>query len=135
VFMAARPTWERVAGCDVLLPAGTKTPKAVVHFAGGLGAGAAPKTLYSTFLERVVERGDVAVIATPVGAGFDHDAIAREVAELNGSVLVALLARWGMSWIPVVCSQDRVAFCSRHSSRLHARWTNYVSAVSNFHRY
>lgn len=100
--MSARPVWELVAGCDVLLPAGVAVPKAVVHFAGGLGAGAAPRTLYSTFLERVVERGDVAVVATPMGGGFDHDRIATEAATLSATVLDSLKTRWGMSWIPVV---------------------------------
>lgn len=86
----------------MLLPLGVATPRAVVHFAGGLGAGAAPKSLYGTFLERVVERGEVAVVATPVGSGFDHDRLAMEVATLSSKVLDALKTRWGVSWIPVV---------------------------------
>lgn len=120
--MSTRPVWERVAGCDVLLPLGVATPRAVVHFAGGLGAGAAPKNLYGTFLERVVERGDVAVVATPVGSGFDHDRLATEVATLSSKVLDALKTRWGVSWLPVVSfclpQSGRQTTCQRLSRRI-----------------
>lgn len=102
ILMSARPVWERVAGCDVLIPLGVATPRAVIHFAGGLGAGAAPRALYGTFLEGVVERGEVAVVATPVGSGFDHDRLATEVATMSSTVLDVLKSRWGVAWIPVV---------------------------------
>lgn len=104
LLMVARPVWEVVQGCDVVLPAetGSGPPKALVHFIGGLGAGAAPKRLYAAFLERLAERGQVAVVATPVGTGFDHDILSRRAAELSSDVIRVLQNRWNTPWIPVV---------------------------------
>lgn len=91
---SAAPTWERVRNCDVVVPSSSTPPRAIVHFAGGLGAGAAPATLYRAFLERLASRGNVVVFATPVGATFDHDQIALGVARQSADVSSALAERF-----------------------------------------
>lgn len=64
--------WEKVDDAYVLRPRnGTKATK-LVHFTGGAFVGASPQLTYGYFLEQLVERGDVLVIATPVMIGLDH---------------------------------------------------------------
>lgn len=91
--------WETLNGCDVVLPADVQ-PKAIVRFTGGLGAGIAPRALYGLFLEEIVRRGDVAIIAVPVFASFNHEALAKKCARQLGEATQELLSRWNLSWIP-----------------------------------
>jgi Protein of unknown function (DUF1350) len=100
--------WESLAGCDIVLPSlpsVSARPRAVVHFVGGLGAGAAPRALYGSFLEELARRGNVAVVATPVRAGFDHTRLASAIAAQSADAISILRARWqlptGPSFIPV----------------------------------
>lgn len=69
--------WTEVEGAWVLKPRNS-TPRAIVHFVGGIFVGAAPQLTYRFFLERLSEKG-MYVIATPYASGFDHFLIADEV--------------------------------------------------------
>ncbi|CAL9184151.1 unnamed protein product [Musa hybrid cultivar] len=69
--------WSEIEGAWVLKPK-SRTPKAVVHFVGGIFVGAAPQLTYRLFLERLSTRGAL-VVATPFASGFDHFLIADEV--------------------------------------------------------
>ncbi|WOL02518.1 hypothetical protein Cni_G11237 [Canna indica] len=69
--------WSEIEGAWVLRPK-TESPKAVVHFVGGIFVGAAPQLTYRLFLERLSKKG-ILVIATPYASGFDHFLIADEV--------------------------------------------------------
>ncbi|KAL8113991.1 hypothetical protein AgCh_021050 [Apium graveolens] len=69
--------WNEVEGAWILKPRNS-TPRAIVHFVGGIFVGAAPQLTYRLFLERLSEKG-LYVIATPYASGFDHFLIADEV--------------------------------------------------------
>lgn len=69
--------WQEIEGAWVIRPK-MGTPRAVVHFTGGVFVGAAPQLTYRLFLERLAERGFI-IIATPFASGFDHFRIADEV--------------------------------------------------------
>lgn len=69
--------WTQVEGAWVLKPRNSK-PRSVVHFIGGIFVGAAPQLTYRMFLERLSEKGDILVIATPYASGFDYFNIADE---------------------------------------------------------
>ncbi|KAL1828660.1 hypothetical protein ACET3Z_007072 [Daucus carota] len=69
--------WTEVEGAWTLKPRNS-TPRAIVHFVGGIFVGAAPQLTYRLFLEKLSEKG-IFVIATPYASGFDHFLIADEV--------------------------------------------------------
>lgn len=120
----ADPVWEKIGGCDVVLPsaeAAIKAPPAVVHFAGGFGAGIAPRALYGPLLEEIAARGGVAIVATPVGASFDHLRVAKEVAVSSYETIESLRTRWQLPWIPVV-SQNLTSFRFRFSRICQQSW-------------
>lgn len=93
-------TWETIDGCEVLVPPGTEPPAAIVRFTGGFFAGAAPRNLYGAFLEEICHRGNVAIIAAPVGASMNHKALAGLVAKMLGDATKTLSARWNVAWLP-----------------------------------
>ena len=64
--------WEKVDDAYALRPRNGRTPTKIVHFTGGAFVGASPQLTYGYFLEQLVERGGVLVIATPVMIGLDH---------------------------------------------------------------
>ena len=70
--------WTRVDDAWALAPRAGVEAKAVVHFCGGAFVGASPQVTYGEFCERLVERGEVVVIATPVQLGLDHLRVADE---------------------------------------------------------
>ena len=70
--------WTRVDDAWALAPRAGVEAKAVVHFCGGAFVGASPQVTYGEFCERLVERGEVVVIATPVQLGLDHVRVADE---------------------------------------------------------
>ena len=63
--------------------------KGIVHFVGGAFAGAAPVSLYSEFLEYIVEDG-FNVIVTPYQVTFRHDSCARNLDSLFSDALDTL---------------------------------------------
>ena len=70
--------WERICGCDVLLP--EEDPLAIVHFVGGAFAGAAPQQAYGPFLEALGSHG-IVIAATPCTqlGGLSHWIASQEV--------------------------------------------------------
>lgn len=88
----ARAVWEEAAGCHVVRPAGT--PRAVVHFLGGVFASPSPQVLYRAFLERLAARGYL-VVATPYASRFDYLQVADEVLSAYEAALPAALAPYG----------------------------------------
>lgn len=92
-------TWETINGCDVVIPT-FQRPNAVIRFTGGLGAGAAPRTLYGTFLEQICRRGNVAIVTTPVGITFNHEELTLAAVERVGEATRQLVARWDVPWTP-----------------------------------
>ena len=71
--------WRLVEESWVLSPSDGVPSRAVVHFIGGAFVGASPQLTYRLFLEALVSRGDVTVVATPYAIGFEHLRIADEV--------------------------------------------------------
>jgi hypothetical protein len=71
--------WRLVEESWVLSPRDGVPSRAVVHFIGGAFVGASPQLTYRLFLEALVSRGDVTVVATPYAIGFEHLRIADEV--------------------------------------------------------
>ena len=71
--------WRMVEDSWVLSPRDGVPSRAVVHFIGGAFVGASPQLTYRLFLEALVSRGDVTVVATPYAIGFEHLRIADEV--------------------------------------------------------
>lgn len=109
------PIWEQIGGCDVVLPnadAATNAPAAVVHFAGGFGAGIAPRAMYAPLLEEIASLASVVIVATPVGTSFDHMRVAKEVAVKSNEAIEVLRMRWQVPWVPVVSLFDIASLSS-----------------------
>ena len=70
--------WREVEGTWVLAPPAGVKPRALVHFIGGAFVGASPQLTYRLFLEALVTKGDVVIVATPFAIGFEHLRIADE---------------------------------------------------------
>eukprot|EP00960_Hanusia_phi_P077457 768695-Hanusia_phi.AAC.12 len=95
--------WMKLAGCDVCLPKDLRKPidgvrfAGIVHFIGGVFVGAAPKQAYSTFVEEMVSRARVVVIATPCAGltGMDHYKAAFEAAYKFAGATKALQGELG----------------------------------------
>ena len=95
--------WINVGGSDVCLPRDTKKPlsgprfNGVVHFIGGVFVGTVPKLAYGPFIERLVRKGRLVVVATPVQAltGMDHYKAAYEAAFRFTSACTALKGELG----------------------------------------
>lgn len=81
------PAWQRVAGCDVLLPPRGEKPRALLHFVGGAVAGAVPQVMYHNLLERLAEEASAAIVATPYQTTFD---LAEATAQTAASFSAAL---------------------------------------------
>ncbi len=62
----------------MLPPKSGVKPRALVHFIGGAFVGASPQLTYRLFLEALVDKGDVLIVATPFAIGFEHLRIADE---------------------------------------------------------
>jgi len=93
--------WEESESSWVLFPEGP--PRGVVHFCGGAFVGACPQLTYRLFLETLVERTGVVVVATPYSLSFDHLRVADAVqfafdrtCRALGPRLPAELPVWGL---------------------------------------
>ena len=82
--MALNP-WEEVHGCQVLRPAGT--PRALLHFVGGVFVSPAPQVAYRYMLESLADAGYL-VVATPFKVDFDYR---KPAAEVHGKFTAAQL--------------------------------------------
>jgi len=72
----------------LLEPASGAAPSCVIFFLGGAVLGQFPHIAYSTFLKRVAERTNAAVVAIPYEVGLDHFSIAqRAVSRMKGAVV------------------------------------------------
>lgn len=72
----------------LLEPASGGAPSCVIFFLGGAVLGLFPHIAYSTFLKRVAERTNAAVVAIPYEVGLDHFSIAqRAVSRMKGAVV------------------------------------------------
>lgn len=89
--------WERIEGCDVLLPPDSLAVRGVVHFVGGALVGVIPRQAYGALLEALAAAG-YAVIATPDPQllGFDHGAAARSVCARYADASAAIRQRYGV---------------------------------------
>jgi hypothetical protein len=90
--------WERLEGCDVLLPPDEVEVRGIVHFVGGALVGVVPRQAYGPFLEGLAAAG-YAVIATPDPQllGLDHGAAARSVAERYADAARSIYERYSIS--------------------------------------
>lgn len=89
--------WERIEGCDVLLPPDALAVRGVVHFVGGALVGVIPRQAYGPLLEALAAAG-YAVIATPDPQllGFDHGAAARSVCVRYADAADAIRQRYAV---------------------------------------
>lgn len=89
--------WERIEGCDVLLPPDAVDVRGVVHFVGGALVGVVPRQAYGPLLESLAATG-YAIIATPDPQllGFDHGAAARAVCERYADAAFAIRQRYAV---------------------------------------
>ena len=72
----------------LLEPASGAAPSCVIFFLGGAVLGQFPHISYSTFLKRVAERTNAAVVAIPYEVGLDHFGIAqRAVSRMKSAVV------------------------------------------------
>jgi hypothetical protein len=72
----------------LLEPASGAAPSCVIFFLGGAVLGQFPHISYSTFLKRVAERTNAAVVAIPYEVGLDHFSIAQKaVSRMKGAVV------------------------------------------------
>jgi hypothetical protein len=72
----------------LLEPASGAAPSCVIFFLGGAVLGQFPHISYSTFLQRVAERTNSAVVAIPYEVGLDHFGIAqRAVSRMKGALV------------------------------------------------
>ena len=69
--------WEEIEGSWVLAPRANPVRR-VVHFIGGAFVGASPQLSYRLFLEKLCDRGDVLIVATPYALMFDQLRCAEE---------------------------------------------------------
>lgn len=86
--------WERICDCDVVSCLDAD-PEAILFFVGSVGGAAAPRTMYSLFLEQIAKRGRVAIVAARMGEMDDISHSALYVAERCASAMEELRKRWG----------------------------------------
>ena len=72
----------------LLEPASGAAPSCVIFFLGGAVLGQFPHIAYSTFLKRVAERTNAAVVAIPYEVGLDHFGIAQKAVSRMKSAVV-----------------------------------------------
>eukprot|EP00574_Skeletonema_japonicum_P006716 CAMPEP_0201716306 /NCGR_PEP_ID=MMETSP0593-20130828/2324_1 /ASSEMBLY_ACC=CAM_ASM_000672 /TAXON_ID=267983 /ORGANISM="Skeletonema japonicum, Strain CCMP2506" /LENGTH=421 /DNA_ID=CAMNT_0048206091 /DNA_START=28 /DNA_END=1289 /DNA_ORIENTATION=- len=72
----------------LLEPASGGAPSCVILFLGGAVLGQFPHIAYSTFLKRVAERTNAAVVAIPYEVGLDHFGIAQKAVSRMKSAVV-----------------------------------------------
>jgi hypothetical protein len=89
--------------------------KGIVHFVGGAFAGAAPVSLYSEFLEYIVEDG-FSVIVTPYQVTFRHDSCARNLDSLFSDALDRLQTESSSSGSAMMVPTNVPVFGIGHSN-------------------
>lgn len=89
--------WERIEGCDVLLPPDSVDVRGIVHFVGGALVGVIPRQAYGPLLEALAAAG-YTIIATPDPQllGFDHGAAARSVSARFADAAAAIRQRYAV---------------------------------------
>ena len=92
---AIPPAWDELDGGSLVLrPSKGVTPRALVHFLGGVFVSPSPQNAYRYVLENLSARGYL-VVVTPFAVDFDYRRPAAEINEKFGRAKSALVNEYG----------------------------------------